>query len=68
MAGEIDPSGAQDARAISIRASAPCLYIIASFSSTRGVVSDLIAIMAQTLAKRHHQALTQTPVWTAYTE
>jgi len=40
--------------------------IILSLLEHTRVVSDLIALMAQTLDQDTTKALTQTPVWTAY--
>jgi len=40
--------------------------IIQSLLEHTHVVSDLIALMAQTLDQDTTKALTQTPVWTAY--
>ena len=40
--------------------------IIQSLLNHTRVVSDLIALMAQTLDEDTTKALTQTPVWTAY--
>ncbi|MDQ2937613.1 MAG: hypothetical protein M3R67_08900 [Acidobacteriota bacterium] len=40
--------------------------IIESLLEHTRVVSDLIAVMAQTLDEDTTKALTQTPVWTAY--
>jgi hypothetical protein len=40
--------------------------IIESLLEHTRVVSDLIALMAQTLDHETTKALTQTPVWTAY--
>ena len=40
--------------------------IIESLLEHTRVVSDLIALMAQTLDQDATKALTQTPVWTAY--
>ena len=40
--------------------------IIQSLVEHTRVVSDLIALMAQTLDEDTTKALTQTPVWTAY--
>jgi hypothetical protein len=40
--------------------------IIESLLAHTRVVSDLIALMAQTLDQDTTKALTQTPVWTAY--
>ena len=40
--------------------------IIQSLLDHTRVVSDLIALMAQTLDEDTTKALTQTPVWTAY--
>ena len=42
-----------------------CTIIESLLDHTR-VVSDLIALMAQTLDQDTTKALTQTPVWTAY--
>ena len=40
--------------------------IIESLLDHTRVISDLIALMAQTLDEETAKALTQTPVWTAY--
>ena len=40
--------------------------IIESLLDHTRVISDLIAVMAQTLDEETTKALTQTPVWTAY--
>ena len=40
--------------------------IIQSLLEHTRVVSDLIALMAQTLDEDTSKALTQTPIWTAY--
>jgi hypothetical protein len=40
--------------------------IIESLLEHTRVISDLIALMAQTLDEETTKALTQTPVWTAY--
>lgn len=40
--------------------------IIESLLEHTRVISDLIAVMAQTLDEETTKALTQTPVWTAY--
>lgn len=40
--------------------------IIESLLNHTRVVSDLIALMAQTLDEETARALTQTPIWTAY--
>ncbi len=40
--------------------------IISSLLEHTSVLSDLIALMAQTLDEDTTKALTQTPVWTAY--
>jgi hypothetical protein len=40
--------------------------IIQSLLDHTRVISDLIALMAQTLDEETTKALTQTPVWTAY--
>ncbi len=40
--------------------------IIESLLNHTKVISDLIAVMAQTLDEDTTKALTQTPVWTAY--
>jgi predicted dinucleotide-binding enzyme len=40
--------------------------IIQSLLEHTRVVSDLVAVMAQTLDEDTTKALTQTPVWTAY--
>ncbi len=42
--------------------------IIESLLSHTGIVSDLIAVMAQALDEDTQKALTQTPNWAAYLE
>ena len=42
--------------------------IIESLLEHTRIISDLIALMAQTLDEDTTKALTQTPVWTAYLE
>ncbi|HLN98444.1 MAG TPA: hypothetical protein VK208_08290 [Pyrinomonadaceae bacterium] len=54
-AGDLDPEQARLA-----------YTIIESLLEHTRVVSDLIALMAQTLDQDTSKALTQTPVWTAY--
>jgi predicted dinucleotide-binding enzyme len=55
ISGDLDPEQARLAYAI-----------IQSLLEHTRVVSDLIALMAQTLDEDTSKALTQTPVWTAY--
>ena len=55
IARDLDPEQARLAYAI-----------IQSLLEHTRVVSDLIALMAQTLDEDTSKALTQTPVWTAY--
>jgi len=55
ISGDLDPEQARLAYSI-----------IQSLLEHTRVVSDLIALMAQTLDEDTSKALTQTPVWTAY--
>jgi hypothetical protein len=67
MAGEMDRSGSQDvARDLDQEQARLAYTIIESLLEHTRVVSDLIALMAQTLDEDTTKALTQTPVWTAY--
>jgi len=67
MAGETDSSELQDVGRDLNQEQARLAYTIiqALLDHTR-VVSDLIALMAQTLDEDTTKALTQTPVWSAY--
>lgn len=64
----IDESASQDGKPTDLDfAQAQLAYsIIQSLLDHTRVVSDLIALMAQTLDEDTTKALTQTPVWTAY--
>ena len=67
MSAETDPSAPSDARRDLDQKQARLAYsIIQSLLEHTRVVSDLIALMAQTLDEDTTKALTQTPVWTAY--
>src|ERR1700730_5682482 len=67
MAGETDPSVPQDAsRDLDYEQARLAYSIIESILEHTRVISDLIALMAQTLDEDTTKALTQTPVWTAY--
>src|SRR5258705_12323305 len=67
MAGEIDPSVPQDEPRDLDQEQARLAYtIIESLLDHTRVVSDLIALMAQTLDEDTTRALTQTPIWSAY--
>ena len=67
MAGEKNPSVPQDVAQDLDQEQARLAYtIIESLLEHTRVVSDLIALMAQTLDEDTTKALTQTPVWTAY--
>jgi len=67
MAGEIDPSVPQNEPRDLDQEQARLAYsIIESLLEHTRVLSDLIALMAQTLDEDTTKALTQTPVWTAY--
>jgi predicted dinucleotide-binding enzyme len=67
MAGEIDPSVPQgELRDLDQEQARLAYTIIESLLEHTRVVSDLIALMAQTLDEDTTKALTQTPVWTAY--
>jgi len=67
MSAETDPSAPSDAGRDLDQEQARLAYsIIQSLLEHTRVVSDLIALMAQTLDQDTTKALTQTPVWTAY--
>jgi len=67
MNAEADPSAPSDAPRDLDQEQARLAYsIIESLLEHTRVVSDLIALMAQTLDEDTTKALTQTPVWTAY--
>ena len=67
MTGETDPSVRQSlARDLDQERARLAYSIINSLLEHTRVVSDLIALMAQTLDEDTTKALTQTPVWTAY--
>ena len=67
MNAEADPSAPSDAARDLDQEQARLAYsIIESLLEHTRVVSDLIALMAQTLDQDTTKALTQTPVWTAY--
>jgi len=67
MNAEADPSASSDAPRDLDQEQARLAYsIIESLLDHTRVVSDLIALMAQTLDEDTTKALTQTPVWTAY--
>src|SRR4030095_2817218 len=67
MVGDIDPSMPQQIVNDLDQQQARLAYtIIESLLEHTRVVSDLIALMAQTLDEDTTKALTQTPVWTAY--
>jgi hypothetical protein len=64
---ELDPSSEEKHTADLDYQQARLAYsIIQSLMEHTRVVSDLIALMAQTLDEDTTKALTQTPVWTAY--
>ncbi|HXD32748.1 MAG TPA: hypothetical protein VN643_16615 [Pyrinomonadaceae bacterium] len=58
--------GAQVQRDLDFAQARLAYSIIQSLLDHTRVVSDLIALMAQTLDEDTTRALTQTPVWTAY--
>jgi len=67
MAGETDTSVPQDLpRDLDYEQARLAYSIIESLLEHTRVISDLIAVMAQTLDEDTTKALTQTPVWTAY--
>jgi len=68
MAGETDPSmpAKGEPRDLDQEQARLAYTIIESLLEHTRVVSDLIALMAQTLDEDTTKALTQTPVWTAY--
>jgi hypothetical protein len=64
---EPNPSVAQDPpRDLDYEQARLAYSIIESLVDHTKVISDLIAVMAQTLDEETTKALTQTPVWTAY--
>jgi uncharacterized protein YhdP len=69
MAGETDPSVPQETpRDLDYEQARLAYTIIQSLLTHTGVVSDLIAMMAQALDEDTQKALTQTPNWAAYLE
>ena len=67
MAGETEQSVPRDvARDLDPEQARLAYNIIQSLLEHTRVISDLIALMAQTLDEDTTKALTQTPVWTAY--
>jgi len=64
---ELDPSSEENhAPDLDYQQARLAYSIIRSLLEHTRVVSDLIALMAQTLDEDTTKALTQTPVWTAY--
>jgi hypothetical protein len=64
---ELNPSSAEkQAPDLDYQQARLAYSIIQSLLEHTRVVSDLIALMAQTLDEDTTKALTQTPVWTAY--
>ncbi len=64
---ELDPSSEEKhAPDLDYQPARLAYSIIQSLLEHTRVVSDLIALMAQTLDEDTTKALTQTPVWTAY--
>ena len=61
-----DPSTDDSSRDLDQEQARLAYTIIESLLEHTRVVSDLIALMAQTLDADTTKALTQTPVWTAY--
>lgn len=66
MNAEADPSASDAPRDLDQEQARLAYTIIESLLDHTRVVSDLIALMAQTLDQDTTKALTQTPVWTAY--
>ena len=66
MNAEADPSASDAPRDLDQEQARLAYSIIESLLDHTRVVSDLIALMAQTLDQDTTKALTQTPVWTAY--
>jgi len=62
----IEESDGGSARDLDLHEARLAYSIIQSLLEHTRVVSDLIALMAQTLDEDTTKALTQTPVWTAY--
>jgi predicted dinucleotide-binding enzyme len=65
MTDEVEPQSDRQSDLDSQQARLAYSIIQSLLDHTR-VVSDLIALMAQTLDEDTTKALTQTPVWTAY--
>ena len=63
MADEIDNQAPAD---LDYEQARLAYSIIESLLEHTKVISDLIAVMAQTLDEDTTRALTQTPIWTAY--
>lgn len=67
MTDETNPSAPQHLpRDLDYEQARLAYSIIESLLEHTRVISDLIAVMAQTLDEDTTKALTQTPVWTAY--
>jgi hypothetical protein len=67
MTGETNPSVPQHLpHDLDFEQARLAYSIIESLLEHTRVISDLIAVMAQTLDEDTTKALTQTPVWTAY--
>jgi uncharacterized protein YhdP len=62
----IEASDGGSARDLDLDEARLAYSIVQSLLEHTRVVSDLIALMAQTLDEDTAKALTQTPVWTAY--
>ena len=62
----IEESDGGSARDLDLDEARLAYSIVQSLLEHTRVVSDLIALMAQTLDEDTTKALTQTPVWTAY--
>lgn len=67
-AGVADDSNALAARDLDFRQARLAYLIIQSLLEHTGIISDLIALMAQVLDQDTTRALTQTPQWKAYLE
>lgn len=61
-----EPKNIEAARDLDYAQAKLAYSIIDSLLEHTRVVSDLVALMAQTLDEDTTKALTQTPVWTAY--
>ncbi|HET6671656.1 MAG TPA: hypothetical protein VFH15_15615 [Pyrinomonadaceae bacterium] len=68
MDREPELAGSQEIRDLDFEQARLAYSIIQSLLEHTRIVSDLVAVMAQTLDEDTQRALTQTPNWAAYLE